>query len=64
MKTTVTTFKESGKFYDMFEVELPQHLEVWDKPGIAQYLESITNGCDRYNYIFTIDDIPHLVIHK
>lgn len=63
MKTTITTFKQSGKWYDTFDVELPDEIEAFNHPTIRAHLFMTDTQCQNHNFIYSIKDLPQLVIH-
>lgn len=63
MKIKVITYKESGKWYDTFEVEFPNHLQVFDKPAISKWLIETERQCNHMDFTYEIDDVSHLYVH-
>jgi len=63
MKATITTFKQSGKWYDTFDVELPIHFKSFETQEIREYLINTKSQCDHMNFTFAIDGLQQLVIH-
>lgn len=63
MKATITTFKQSGKWYDTFFTDVPDYLHVFDKHEIEEWLIANVSQCKNMNFIYTIDHVPQLCIN-
>jgi hypothetical protein len=56
MLATVTTFKASGKWYDEFEMDIPDYIKPFEAHKIMEIIESTHPQCKEFNYTLKIDD--------
>jgi len=69
MKVTVTTYKESGKWYDDLEINISDEIPCFETNKIEEALELENPSLKEFNYTYCIDDSEQgkwqrrLVIH-
>lgn len=62
MKIQIQTFKESGKWYDTFDDELPSRIKAFDNDLIIAYLRDKHKRCIDMAFVYTIEGVPRLVL--